>query len=186
MRERGLSPKSLSRPGRRGATTNAAGRRSQKPCVRRRIRQPAVPADPAAAENYDIPCPYAPAPPALAAELLRSYDTAATATRRAAVALDKLAVTTGSPSSTLAVARLSADSPVTARQPAGDDRGQTQAQPAPPPDLHFPGAGCPRPGQPDRAPRLRRQRRRLLDQLRHLRDAATAQHQGDSHCRHSS
>ena len=59
-------------------------------------------------EHYDIPCPYAPASTALAAELLGCYDTAATATRSAAVALDKLAVTTGSPSSTLAVARLSA------------------------------------------------------------------------------
>jgi hypothetical protein len=73
-------------------------------------------------EHYDIPCPYASAPSALAAGLAGSYDTAAAATRRAAVTLDKLAVTIGSPSSTLAVARLSAGSPVTTRQPAGDDR----------------------------------------------------------------
>jgi len=92
-------------------------------------------------EHYDIPCPYAPAPPALAAELLGCYDTAATATRHAAVALDKLAVTTGSPSSTLAVARLSAGSPGTGRQPAGDDRRQTRAQPAPLAGVLQPRAG---------------------------------------------
>jgi hypothetical protein len=93
-------------------------------------------------EHYDIPRSYAPAPSALAGELLGCYDTAATATRRAAVALDQLAVTTGSPSSTLAVARLSAGSPVTARQPAADDRRQTQAQLAP-----LPGVLQPRVGQ---------------------------------------
>jgi hypothetical protein len=92
-------------------------------------------------EHYDIPCAYAPAPSALAAELLGSYDTAATATRRAAVALDKLAITTGSASSTLAIARLSADSAVTACQPAGDDRRQTQAQTAPLPGILQPRAG---------------------------------------------
>jgi hypothetical protein len=83
-------------------------------------------------EHYDIPFPYALAPSALAAELLGCYDTAATAALRAAVALDKLAVATGSPSSTLVVARLSSGSPVTARQPAGEDGRHTQAEPAPP------------------------------------------------------
>jgi hypothetical protein len=92
-------------------------------------------------EHYDIPCPYAPAPSALAAELAGCYDTAATATRSAAVALDKLAVTTGSPSSTLAIARLSAGSPVTARQPADNDRTQTPALPAPLPGVPPPRAG---------------------------------------------
>jgi hypothetical protein len=92
-------------------------------------------------EHYDIPCPYAPAPAALAGELAGCYDTAATATRSAAVALDNLAVTTGSPSSTLAIARLSAGSPVTARQPADNDRTQTPAQLAPLPGVLQPRAG---------------------------------------------
>ena len=92
-------------------------------------------------EHYDIPSRYAPAPSALAAELTGCYDTAATATRSAAVALDNLAVTTGSPSSTLAIARLSAGSPVTARQRADDDRTQTPALPAPLPGLPQPRAG---------------------------------------------
>ena len=92
-------------------------------------------------EHYDIPCPYAPAPSAIAAELAGCYDTAATAVRRAAVALDNLAIATGSPSSTLAVARLSADSPVTARQRADDDGRHTRAQPAPLPGVPQPRAG---------------------------------------------
>jgi hypothetical protein len=92
-------------------------------------------------EHYDIPCPYAPAPSALAAELLGCYDTATTAIRRAAVALDKLAVNANSPSSTLAVARRSTGSPVTARQPADDEGRQAQAQPAPLPGVVQPPAG---------------------------------------------
>ena len=92
-------------------------------------------------EHYDIPCPYAPAPPAHAAELLGCYHTAATATRRAAAALDQLAVATGSPSSMLPVARLSSGSPVTARRPADDDRKQTPALPAPPPGIPRAQAG---------------------------------------------
>jgi len=92
-------------------------------------------------EHYDIPSRYAPAPPALAAELAGCYDTAANATRRAAAALDTLAVTAGSPSSTLALARLSAGSPVTARQPADNDRTQAPALPAPLPDVLQPQAG---------------------------------------------
>jgi len=92
-------------------------------------------------EHYDIPFPYAPAPPAQAAQLLGCYDTAATATRRAALALDKLAVTTGSPSGMLAFARHSADSPLTSRQPAHGYRRQTQAQPTPLPGVLQPRAG---------------------------------------------
>ncbi len=92
-------------------------------------------------EHHDIPSRYAPAPPALAAELLGCYDTAATATRRAAAALDELAVTARSPSSTLAVARLSAGSPVTTRQPADGNRTQTPALPAPLPGVPQPQAG---------------------------------------------
>jgi hypothetical protein len=92
-------------------------------------------------EHYDIPSRYAPAPPALAAELAGCYDTAANATRRAAAALDTLAVTAGSPSSTLALARLSAGSPVTAPRPADNDRRQAPALPAPLPDVLQPRAG---------------------------------------------
>ncbi len=93
-------------------------------------------------EHYDISCRYAPAPAAHAAELLRCYDTAATATRRAAAALDQLALSTGSPSSTLALARLSSGSPITVRRAAGDDRNRALALPAPPP-----GTVPPHPGQ---------------------------------------
>jgi len=92
-------------------------------------------------EHYDIPSPYAPAPSALAAELAGCYETAATAARRAAVALDELAVTARSPSSTLALARLSAGSPVTAPQPPDDDGRQTPAQAAPQPGVPQPRAG---------------------------------------------
>ncbi len=92
-------------------------------------------------EHYDIPCLYAPAPSALAAKLLGCYDTAATATRRAALALDKLAITTGSPSRTLALSRPSADRQVTLRRPADHNGKLTQAQPAPLPGVLQPQAG---------------------------------------------
>lgn len=90
--------------------------------------------------GYDIPCRYAPAPPPHTAELLRCYDTAATASRRAAITLDGLAVTIDSPSSTLAVARVSSGSAVTVPGPTDDDGRQAQAQPAAPTDVLGPQA----------------------------------------------
>jgi hypothetical protein len=92
-------------------------------------------------EHYDIPCPYAPAPPPQAAELLGSYDTAACASLRAAITLDQIAVTTGSPSSALALARLSSGSPVTARQPADRDGSKPRIQPDLPSGVLQPQAG---------------------------------------------
>jgi hypothetical protein len=48
-------------------------------------------------ENYDIPCRYAPVPSERTDELIAAYDTAARVSRNAAMILDELSVTIGSP-----------------------------------------------------------------------------------------
>ena len=54
-------------------------------------------------QHYDIPWPYAPLPtPMAGGDLIGSYHTAASASLRAAITLDGLAVTTGAPNSLLA------------------------------------------------------------------------------------
>ena len=78
-------------------------------------------------QHYDIPWPYAPLPTPMAGDLIGSYHTAASASLRAAITLDGLAVTTGAPSSLLATARAQAGSPAIVPQPGGDDSVQRQA-----------------------------------------------------------
>jgi hypothetical protein len=92
-------------------------------------------------DKYDIPCLYAPLPPQLARELLRTYDTATAVSRTAAIAIDDLAVTIDSPSSTLAVGRIPSGGPATKRQPTNNDGTQAQAPSAPPPRVPLTGAG---------------------------------------------
>ena len=92
-------------------------------------------------EHYDIPCRYAPVPPPVTGELMSSYDTAAGASLRAAMALDDLAVTIHSPSSMLAVGRTPARSVVTVRQPTEDGTSREHARPAPPPGVQRLPAG---------------------------------------------
>jgi len=86
-------------------------------------------------ENYDIPSPYARAPRSRTGALLSGYDTAITATARAATALDDLAVFVSAPSSALgAIPRPSI--------PAQEDQRRLPDQmPAPQPSgvTHMPG-----------------------------------------------
>jgi hypothetical protein len=60
-------------------------------------------------DSYDIPHPYAPAPPARTQALLAAYDTALDATTRSVTALDDLAAAINAPSRALAATHRAAE-----------------------------------------------------------------------------
>jgi hypothetical protein len=92
-------------------------------------------------EDCDIPCPYAPVPGSIAEELLGAYDVAVDASPRAAIVLDDLTVTTGGPSSMLAMTRAAVCPPVAVLQAAEDGSAREQSRAAQQPSVLPPHAG---------------------------------------------
>jgi hypothetical protein len=89
-------------------------------------------------DDYDIPRPYAPAPPEHTAPLLARYRDARYATRQATTPIERAAEATGAPSRTLTTARAAAHTTPTATPAANPDdraaqggREQTRHMPGP-------------------------------------------------------
>jgi hypothetical protein len=92
-------------------------------------------------DHYDIPQAYTSVSPPLAGELLSAYDTVTSGSLHAAQTLDKLAVTTDAPSSTLAAGRTSASPARSPRQRPAHDGAPQQPRSDPLPGGPQPQAG---------------------------------------------